>query len=108
TVGALARSIYENKAELALDDGFASKIEPADTDKDAFIVAHPGAAQYINDDIRSFVDRYSDLAYLAVACLRVIGSIFLGLYTAVTRVAPEKAGALSVEMLDIGEKVQET
>ena len=41
TVSDLARIIYENKAELALDDGFASKIEPAATDKDAFIVAHP-------------------------------------------------------------------
>ncbi len=28
TAGELARTIYENKSELALDDGFASKIEP--------------------------------------------------------------------------------
>ncbi|WLA49087.1 hypothetical protein QIH80_02155 [Bradyrhizobium elkanii] len=39
TAAELARIIYENKSELALDDGFASKIEPAATDKDAFIVA---------------------------------------------------------------------
>ena len=51
TVADLARIIYENKTELALPDGFASKIEPAATDKDAFIVAHPGAAEYINDEI---------------------------------------------------------
>ena len=67
TAGDLARAIYENKAELALDDGFASKIEPADTDKDAFIVAHQGAAEYINDDTKSFMDRYSDLMYLGAA-----------------------------------------
>src|ERR1700737_4859422 len=48
TAGDLARTIYEKKAELALEDGFASRIEPADTDKDAFIVAHQGAAEYIN------------------------------------------------------------
>ena len=76
TAGDLARIIYENKAELALADGFASKIEPAETDKDAFIVAHPGAAEYINDDTKSFMDRYSDLMYLGVAALSVIGSIF--------------------------------
>ena len=62
----LARIIYENKAELALADGFASKIEPAATDKDAFIVAHPGAAEYINDEIKSFMERYSDLMYVAL------------------------------------------
>jgi hypothetical protein len=56
TAADLARIIYENKAELSLDDGFASKIEPAPTDKDSFIIAHPGAAEYINDGInRSWI-----------------------------------------------------
>jgi TRAP-type uncharacterized transport system substrate-binding protein len=101
----LARTIYENKAELALDDGFASRIEPADVDKDAFIVAHPGAAEYINDDTKSFMDRYSDLLYLGAGALSIIGSIFLGLYTKVTRIAPEKASELATAILDIGERV---
>ena len=106
TAGDLARAIYENKAELALADGFASRIEPADTDKDAFIVAHQGAAEYINDDTKSFMDRYSDLLYLGVAALSVIGSIFAGIYTKITRVAPEKAGELATAILDIGEKIE--
>jgi TRAP-type uncharacterized transport system substrate-binding protein len=105
TAGDLARTIYENKAELALEDGFASKIEPADTDKDAFIVAHQGAAEYINDDTKSFMDRYSDLLYLGAGALSVIGSIFAGLYTKVTRIAPEKASELATAILDIGERI---
>src|ERR1700687_251189 len=104
TAGDLARTIYENKAELALDDGICSRIEPADTDKDAFIVAHQGAAEYINDDTKSFMDRYSDLLYLGAAALSVIGSIFAGLYTKVTRIAPEKASELATAILDIGER----
>ncbi len=100
TAGDLARTIYENKAELALEDGFASRIEPADTDKDAFM----GAADYINDDTKSFMDRYSDLLYLGVAALSVIGSIFAGIYTKVTRIAPEKASELATAILDIGER----
>jgi TRAP-type uncharacterized transport system substrate-binding protein len=106
TVGDLARIIYENKAELALDDGFASKIEPADTDKDAFIVAHPGAAEYINDDTKSFMDRYSDMMYLAAAALSIIGSIFAGIYTKITRIAPEKASELATAILDVGERLE--
>jgi TRAP-type uncharacterized transport system substrate-binding protein len=102
----LARTIYENKAELALADGFASRIEPADTDKDAFIVAHQGAAEYINDDTKSFMDRYSDLLYLGAAALSVIGSIFAGIYTKITRVAPERAGELATAILDIGERIK--
>jgi TRAP-type uncharacterized transport system substrate-binding protein len=106
TAGDLARIIYENKAGLALDDGFASRIEPADTDKDAFVVAHQGAAEYINDDTKSFMDRYSDMLYLAAAALSVIGSIFAGIYTKITRIAPEKAGELATAILDIGERVE--
>jgi TRAP-type uncharacterized transport system substrate-binding protein len=106
TAGDLARTIYENKAELALEDGFASRIEPADTDKDAFIVAHQGAAEYINDDTKSFMDRYSDLLYLGAAALSVIGSIFAGIYTKVTRIAPEKASELATAILDIGERIE--
>jgi TRAP-type uncharacterized transport system substrate-binding protein len=106
TAGDLARAIYEDKAGLALEDGFASKIEPADTDKDAFIVAHQGAAEYINDDTKSFMDRYSDVMYLAAAALSIIGSIFAGIYTKITRSAPERAGELATTVLDIGEKAK--
>jgi TRAP-type uncharacterized transport system substrate-binding protein len=106
TAGDLARAIYENKAELALEDGFASKIEPADTDKDAFVIAHQGAAEYINDETKSFMDRYSDMMYLGAAALSVIGSIFAAIYTQLTRVAPEKASELATAILDVGERME--
>ena len=104
----LARALFENKSDLALDNGFASKIEPADTDKDALIVAHPGAAQYINDETKSFSERYSDMLYLALAAASIIGSLFVGLYTAFTRTAPEKAGRLAAAVIEIGQKIGET
>jgi TRAP-type uncharacterized transport system substrate-binding protein len=106
TAGELARAIYENKAALALQDGFASKIEPASTDKDAFINAHQGAAEYINDATKSFMDRYSDMLYLGAGVLSVIGSIFAAIYTKVTRIAPEKASELATAILVIGEKIE--
>lgn len=108
TAAELARLVYENKSELALDDGFASRIEPAATDKDAFIVAHQGAAEYINDDTKSFMDRYSDVMYLGAAALSIIGSIFAAIYTKISRVAPEKASELASRILDIGERVEHT
>lgn len=106
TAAELARTVYEYKSELALDDGFASRIEPAATDKDAFIIAHPGAAEYINDDTKSFMDRYSDMMYLGAAALSVIGSIFAAIYAKITRVAPERASELAGEILDIGERME--
>jgi TRAP-type uncharacterized transport system substrate-binding protein len=106
TAGDLARIIYENKSALALDNGFASRIEPAATDKDAFVVAHQGAAEYINDDTKSFMDRYSDMLYLGAAAASVIGSIFATIYTNITRIAPEKASQLATAILDIGERIE--
>ena len=106
TAGDLARAIYENKTELALEDGFASKIEPAVTDKDAFVIAHQGAAEYINDETKSFMDRYSDMMYLGAGALSVIGSIFAAIYTKITRIAPEKASELATAILDIGERME--
>ena len=106
SAGELARIIYENKAGLALDNGFASRIEPAETDKDALVIAHPGAAEYINDDTKSFMDRYSDVLYLGAAALSIIGSIFAGIYTRITRHAPEKASELASAILGIGERIE--
>jgi len=106
SAGELARIIYENKSELALDDGFGAKIEPADTEKNALVIAHPGAAEYINDETKSFMDRYSDALYLGAAALSIIGTIFAGIYTKITRVAPEKASELATAILDIGERIE--
>jgi hypothetical protein len=69
-------------------------------------VAHPGAAEYINDEIKSFVERYSDLMYVALAALSIIGTMFAAIYAKVTRVAPEKASQLATAILDIGERME--
>lgn len=43
TAGDLARIVYENKSALGLDNGFATHIEPASVEKDAYVMAHQGA-----------------------------------------------------------------
>jgi TRAP-type uncharacterized transport system substrate-binding protein len=106
TAGELARIVYENKSALGLDNGFATRIEPASVEKDAFVMAHQGAADYINDDTKSFMDKYSDLMYVGAAALSVIGSIFAAIYAKITRIAPEKASELSTAILDIGERIE--
>jgi hypothetical protein len=52
------------------------------------------------------MDRYSDILYLGAGALSIIGSIFAGIYTKITRIAPEKAGQLATAILDIGERVE--
>src|SRR5579864_7190471 len=48
TVGAFTRALFAVRPALVREDAAASKIEKPDTDKDAAIPAHPGAAAYID------------------------------------------------------------
>ena len=56
--------------------------------------------------MKSCIERYSDLMYVALAALSIIGTIFAGIYTKVTRIAPEKASQLATAILDIGERME--
>jgi len=74
TVGAFARALFTVRPTLAKEIPGAAKIEKPDTDKDAAIPAHPGAAAYIDGNERTFLDRYSDYIWGAVLLLSVLGS----------------------------------
>jgi TRAP transporter TAXI family solute receptor len=74
TVGSLTRQIFAEKPSLARDIPSASKIEKPDTDKDAALPAHPGAAAYIDGTERTFMDRYSDYIWGVVLLFSVLGS----------------------------------
>jgi TRAP transporter TAXI family solute receptor len=74
TVGALTRQIFAAKPSLAREIPGAKKIEKPDTDKDAALPAHPGAAAYIDGTERTFMDRYSDYIWGVVLLFSVLGS----------------------------------
>jgi TRAP transporter TAXI family solute receptor len=74
TVGTLTRQIFAAKPALARQVPAASKIEKPDTDKDAALPAHPGAAAFIDGTERSFMDKYSDYIWGVVLLFSVLGS----------------------------------
>jgi TRAP transporter TAXI family solute receptor len=74
TVGSLTRQIFATKPSLAREIPSASRIEKPDTDKDAALPAHPGAAAYIDGTERTFMDRYSDYIWGVVLLFSVLGS----------------------------------
>ena len=75
SVAALTRQIFSARPALAHEIRSAARIEKPDTDKDAAIPAHPGAAAYIDGNERSFMDKYSDYIWGGVLLLSVLGSI---------------------------------
>ena len=52
----------------------AAKIETPDTDKDAVIPVHPGAAAFVDGEEKTFLDRYSDYIWWALMALSAMGS----------------------------------
>jgi TRAP transporter TAXI family solute receptor len=74
TVGAFTRQLFGARPSLAREVPAAAKIEKPDTDKDAALPAHPGAAAYIDGNERTFMDKYSDYIWGAVLLLSVLGS----------------------------------
>ncbi|MGA7803588.1 TAXI family TRAP transporter solute-binding subunit [Bradyrhizobium sp.] len=73
-VGDLTRQIFAAKPALARELPTAAKIEKPDTDKDAALPAHPGAAAYIDGTERTFMDKYSDYIWFAILGVSVMGS----------------------------------
>jgi TRAP transporter TAXI family solute receptor len=74
TIGAFTRQLFAVRPSLAREIPAAAKIEKPDTDKDAALPAHPGAAAYIDGTERTFLDKYSDYIWGAVLLLSVLGS----------------------------------
>jgi TRAP transporter TAXI family solute receptor len=74
TVAAFARQLFTNRQQIARELPSASKIEKPDTDKDAALPAHQGAAAYIDGNERTFLEKYTDYIWGAILLLSGLGS----------------------------------
>jgi TRAP transporter TAXI family solute receptor len=73
-VGAFVRQLFSVRQALAREVPSAAKIEKPDTDKDAALPAHPGAAAYIDGTERTFLEKYSDYIWGGILLLSGLGS----------------------------------
>lgn len=74
TAGAFVRQLFAVRQSLAKEVSSAAKIEQPDTDKDAAVPAHAGAAAFIDGSERTFLERYSDFFWGALLVLSGLGS----------------------------------
>jgi TRAP-type uncharacterized transport system substrate-binding protein len=81
SVAAFTRFLFTTRSALAADVPAVAKIEAPDTDKDASVPVHPGAAAYIDGEMKTFFDRYSDFLYLGLMVVSFLGSGLAGLAT---------------------------
>lgn len=75
----LTKNLFTSRQAVAAEIPAAAKIEKPDTDKDAAVPVHPGAAAYLDGELKTFFDRYNDYIYLALMVVSFLGSGFAGL-----------------------------
>jgi TRAP transporter TAXI family solute receptor len=73
-VGTFTRELFAVRQTLGREFHGALNIEKPDTDKDAALPAHPGAAAYIDGTERTFLEKYSDYMWGGLLLLSGIGS----------------------------------
>src|SRR6266702_5424589 len=73
-VGAFVRQLFTVRQQLARELPNAAQIEKPDTDKDAALPAHQGAAAYIDGNERTFLEKYTDYIWGAILLLSGLGS----------------------------------
>jgi TRAP transporter TAXI family solute receptor len=74
TIAAFTRQLFAIRQTLKNEFPLAAKIETPDTDKDASIPAHPGAAAFVDGEEKTFLDRYSDFIWWGLMALSAMGS----------------------------------
>src|SRR5262245_43574659 len=74
TVAAFTRQLFSIRQALKNEFPLTAKIETPDTDKDASIPAHPGAAAFVDGEEKTFLDRYSDFIWWGLMALSAMGS----------------------------------
>jgi TRAP transporter TAXI family solute receptor len=74
TVATFARQLFSVRQSLAKQVPGAAHIKKPDTDKDAELPVHRGAAAYLDGNERTFFDRYSDIFWFTILVLSGLGS----------------------------------
>src|SRR5689334_16833484 len=74
TVATFTHQLFAVRQQLLTEFPLAAKIETPDTDKDATIPVHPGAAAFVDGEEKTFLDRYSDYIWWGLMALSAMGS----------------------------------
>jgi TRAP transporter TAXI family solute receptor len=75
TIATFTRQLFAIRQQLMTEFPLAAKIETPDTDKDAAIPVHPGAAAFVDGEEKTFLDRYSDYIWWGLMALSAMGSV---------------------------------
>jgi TRAP transporter TAXI family solute receptor len=79
-VGDLTQELFSRRASVAAEHPAASRIEAPPTEVNAAFPIHPGAQAYYTDNQQSFLERYSDVLYIGLMAISLVGSLAAAIY----------------------------
>ena len=86
--GSLVKAVFDARRDLSKEHPLLAQIAEPDKDKDAFIPIHSGAAQYFEDEQKSFFDKYGDQLFYGSMLLGMLTSMLAGLWKYMIKVGP--------------------
>jgi TRAP-type uncharacterized transport system substrate-binding protein len=101
----LAKVVYTSRLAIAAQLNGEVKIEAPKTDKDADALVHQGALDYLNDDQKTFFDRYGDDIFYGMLIFPVFGSAIAGLASYLRADSRTRRLRLLQKVLDLVRKV---
>ena len=77
-VAVFAKWLYQDRQSLAYQLPGTVAIESPSTDKDAAVLLHPGATDYLGDNTKTFFDKYGDQIFYGLLIFPILGSALAG------------------------------
>jgi TRAP-type uncharacterized transport system substrate-binding protein len=105
SIADLAKVIYTSRLAIAAQLNGEVKIEAPKTDKDADTLVHKGALDYLNDDQKTFFDKYGDDIFYGMLIFPVFGSAIAGLASYLRADSRTRRLRLLQKVLDLVRKV---
>src|SRR5580700_10166732 len=101
----VAKVIYTSRLAIAAQLNGDVKIEAPSTDKDADALVHQGALDYLNDDQKTFFDKYGDDIFYGMLIFPVFGSAIAGVASYLRADSRTRRLRLLQKVLDLVRKV---
>jgi TRAP transporter TAXI family solute receptor len=87
-VATLTKEIIESRRDLVSDYPLLAQLTAPNTDKDAYIPVHPGAAAYFNGEQKTFFDKYGDWIFYGSILLGSLASLLAATWKFIARDYP--------------------
>lgn len=107
-VGDLAQSVMNARRDLLAELPILAQVKQPDTDSDAYLPVHPGAAAFYNGTQESFLDKWGNIIFLAPMIAGGLASVLTAAWKFLRTAEPLTAEDGLDSLYALGRRIRET